>query len=167
MSILTISPVLKGILGIILTIGFFLALLIPGILTMCLATLRAKKPIKDVLDSDKLKDICFSQRLLLIHGKWDRNPKERKNPLPIRFMDFVKTAMMLLVIGAVLGLFLRLLFGNDSSFWGCSVAIELVMTFSIFFTMFFFVDQYAPQRGWHVFLLAIPAALLGGLINCI
>lgn len=167
MSILTIGPVLKGILFIILAIGFFHALLIPGILTMCLATLRAKKPIKDVLDSDKLKDICFSQRLLLIHGKWDHNPKERKNPLPVRFMDFVKTAMMLLVIGAVLGLFLRLLFGYDSSFWGCSVAIELVMTFSIFFTMYFFVDQYAPQRGWHVCLLAIPAALLGGLIACI
>ena len=164
MSILTISSVLKGILSIILAIGIFLALLIPGILTMCLATLRAKKPIKDVLDSDKLKDICFSQRLLLIHGKWDRNPKERKNPLPIRFMDFVKTAMMLLVIGAVLGLFLRLLFGNDSSFWECSVVIELEMTFSIFLTMYFFVDLYTPERGWHVFLLTIPAALLGGLI---
>ena len=167
MSILTISSVLKGILSIILAIGIFLALLIPGILTMCLATLRAKKPIKDVLDSDKLKDICFSQRLLLIHGKWDRNPKERKNPRPIRFMDFVKTAMMLLVIGAVLGLFLRLLFGNDSSFWECSVAIDATMAISIMVTMFFFVDTDAEYKSLHMPFLVIPAALFGGLIASI
>ncbi len=158
MSILTIGPVLKAI---IYTIGFCIAFLIPGILTMCLATLRAKKPIKDVLDSDKLKDICNSQGLLLFYGY----PKNKRKT--IRFIEYVKTAMMLLVVGAGMGLLLRFLFDHDRPFWVYPVAIEVTMMASIIFTMVFFVDTFADRHSWHVWLLAIPAALLGGLIACI
>jgi len=163
MSILTIGPVLKAI---IYTIGICIAFLIPGILTMCLATLRAKKPIKYVLDSDKLKEICFSQRLLFVYG-WTGNFPGKKNPRPIRFMDFVKTAMMLLVVGAGMGLTIRLLFDHNGSFWAYSVAIDATMTMSIVFTMVFFVDSFADRESLHLFLLTIPAALLGGLIIAI
>ena len=147
-------------------IGIFLALLIPGILTMCLATLRAKKPIKDVLDSDKLKDICTSQGLLHFHRFFGLGiPKKKRKT--IRFIEYVKTAMMLLVVGAGLGLLLRLLFGNDGAFWECSVAIDATMAISIMVTMFFFVDTDAEYKSLHMPFLVIPAALLGGLIASI
>ncbi len=157
MSILTIGPVLKAI---IYTIGICIAFLIPGILTMCLATLRAKKPIKYVLDSDKLKDICNSQGLLLYEY-----PKNKRKT--IRFIEYVKTAMMLLVVGAGMGLLLRFLFDHDWPFWVYSVAIEVTMPMSIIYTMFFFVDSVAKELDGHVIFLSIPAALLGGLIACI
>ena len=148
---------------VLFVIVFLLAMFFAGGLVFVLAVLRAGVPFKSALKSRQVRYEIYASQGLVLYDESDP-PEIRK---PVGIAGYAKAALMLLAPGVFWALQLRALPFENTPFLIFPIMIWSLTAISTTVPIAFFIQPREWFDGAHLLLLAIPAALLGGLIACI